>query len=327
MSGNDELTGGAGADNIVAGAGDDLIIISSSGDGDTDTVDGGSGSNTLQLSGGAHNFTNDAKIQNIQILTLNSAGSNVNLTGQTEGLTIKGDDGDDEIISGSGLDIIEGGKGLDTITGSGGADTIKLGNNDGKSDIIIMGISDGMDLIEQFKAGATNGDIFKYTGNLTDVESSLNSSNGTNGSDEILSVDFLNQSKNSSLDVSNLVIGFQTGVTQNGLSDGAKIDFTAVGISSIQILAHIETSLENKNDGGGSGYLSGSSGQQVLQGDANEIKILLFDDGGTGVEKDTAVVLYQEGGVAESDFSGELSILALIDGVGVSALTHDNFYG
>ena len=124
-----------------------------------------------------------------------------------------------------------------------------------------------------------------------------------------------------------MVIGFQTGLTQSGLASGAAVDFTGIGVYSTQILGYVETALENTNDGSGSGLLSGASGQQVLQGDVNEIKLLLCHDGGVGAAVDTAIVLYNEGSSSEADFSGELSLLALIDGVTVSDLTHDNFYG
>ena len=51
---------------------------------------------------------------------------------------------------------------------------------------------------------------------------------------------------NSSLEIAQLVIGFTTSVTQNGLASGSSIDFTGAGISSSMIISAIETSLENK---------------------------------------------------------------------------------
>ena len=230
MGGVDTITGNAGTDTIVAGDGDDIIIVASAGDANSDIIDGGGGSDTLQLSVGSHTFNNDASIQNIQKITLNASGTTVNLDGQTEGLTISGGNGNDNITSGSGSDIIDAGSGSDIIYAKVGSDTISLGNNDNATDTVIMDITDGLDLIKQFKAGSTNGDIFKYTGNLNDVESSQNLSNGSNNTDEILSGDFISQSKNASLDIVNLVIGFQTGITQNGLSSGSAIDFTGTGI-------------------------------------------------------------------------------------------------
>ena len=59
----------------------------------------------------------------------------------------------------------------------------------------------------------------------------------------------------------------------------------------LKSLGAIETSLENKNaSGSGNGLLSGASSQAVLNGEANETKLLLFTDGGSGSNEDVAVV-------------------------------------
>ena len=186
-----------------------------------------------------------------------------------------------------------------------------------------------MDIIQQFTAGATNGDILKYIGNLTDSESSANTSTGSDNTDNLLSADFVANAKNSSLDITHLVVGFTSAVTVNGQSGGTAIDFTGAGISSSQILSAIETSLENTNDGsgGGNGLLSGASGAQVIQGDINESKLLLFTDGGSGTAQDVAMVLYDEGSASEANFNTELVLASVLKSVDITALTHDNFYG
>ena len=141
--------------------------------------------------------------------------------------------------------------------------------------------------------------------------------------------DFVANSKNSSLDITHLVVGFTTAVTVNGQSGGTAIDFTGAGISSSQILSAIETSLENTNDGsgGGTGLLSGSSSAQVTQGDINESKLLLFTDGGSGAAQDVAMVLYDEGSASEANFNTELVLASVLKSVDIAALTHDNFWG
>ena len=168
-----------------------------------------------------------------------------------------------------------------------------------------------MDTIKQFTAGASNGDIMKYTGNLSDQESSANTTNGSDNTDDLLNDDFVINAKNSSLDNNKLVIGFSTAVTQNGLSSGTAIDFTGAGISSSQIIGAIETSLENSNAGSGAGLLSGTGGA-VSHGDINEAKLLLFTDGGSGANEDVAMVIYNEGGSAEGDYSGELTLANIL---------------
>ena len=90
----------------------------------------------------------------------------------------------------------------------------------------------------------------------------------------------------------------------------------------------IETSLENANDGSGSGngLLSGAAAQ-VTEGDVNESKLLLFTDGGTGSDQDVAMVIYDEGGTSEANFNTELTLASVLKSVDISALTHDNFWG
>ena len=169
--------------------------MSSAGQGNGDTVDGGNGTDTLQLSAGSHSFSNDASIQNIQTITLNASGTTVDLTGQTEGLSITGAAGGDIITAGSGNDIISGAGGADTITGAGGADTISLGSSDSASDVVLFNSTSGMDIVKQFTAGSSNGDIMKYTGNLSDQESSANTTNGSDGTDDLVNGDFVINAK------------------------------------------------------------------------------------------------------------------------------------
>ena len=121
------------------------------------------------------------------------------MTGQTEGLSITGAAGGDIITAGSGNDIISGAGGADTITGAGGADTISLGSSDSASDVIIFNSTSGMDIVKQFTAGSSNGDIMKYTGNLSDQESSANTTNGSDGTDYLVNGDFVINSKKSTL--------------------------------------------------------------------------------------------------------------------------------
>ena len=180
-----------------------------------------------------------------------------------------------------------------------------------------------MDTIKEFTAGAS-GDIMKYTHTLQDPESSQNIAIGSNNTDEILSVDFIIGSLHSSTDITQLVIGFTTAVTQNGLSSGSSIDFTGIGVSSSQIVGAIEMSLENTNAGSGNGLLSGVSGTQVMQGDINETKLLLFTDGGSGSAEDVAIIRYSEGSTSETDFSGELTLTNVLQSVDISTLTHEN---
>ena len=128
-------------------------------------------------------------------------------TGQTESLSITGGAGGDTITSGSGDDIINGAGGADIITGADGIDTISLGSSDNASDVIIFSKASsltGMDIIQQFNAGASNGDILKYIGNLTDQKVLQIHQMDQMDQINLLNADFVTNAKNSSLDITHL---------------------------------------------------------------------------------------------------------------------------
>ena len=86
------------------------------------------------MSSGSHVFSSDANFTNIEIILSHStAGSNVDLSAQTEGFTITGGAGIDTIKGGLLANIITGGGGKDIITGGASADTITGGADDDDS--------------------------------------------------------------------------------------------------------------------------------------------------------------------------------------------------
>ena len=76
---------------------------------------------------GAHAFADNDKLKNIETIKTASEGSEVDLSAQTEALTITGDAGADIITGGKGIDTINAGDGTDTITGGAGNDIITGG--------------------------------------------------------------------------------------------------------------------------------------------------------------------------------------------------------
>jgi S-layer protein len=84
-------------------------------------MDGGAGSDTLQLAVGSHTFATDTNLVNVEAITLGNGTNTLDLTNQTEAFTITG---------GTGADTITGGAGADIITGGAGADRITAGNGD-----------------------------------------------------------------------------------------------------------------------------------------------------------------------------------------------------
>ena len=63
-------------------------------------MDGGADADVLQLSTGAHAFADNDKLKNIETIKTASGGSEVDLSAQTEALTITGDAGADIITGG-----------------------------------------------------------------------------------------------------------------------------------------------------------------------------------------------------------------------------------
>jgi VCBS repeat-containing protein len=194
-SGNDFFHPGVGNDTIHAGGGDDVISMVA-GLTAADSIDGGSGNDTVYLNGnysGGVTFT-ATTMTNIERVTL-EAGHSYNLTidnatvaaGQTMtfagdnlgaadsfvfdgshdtsggALVILGGAGNDTLTGGSGNDLIEAHNGTNIITGGGGADTLYGGS--GADTFVYNSVTDststGFDRVKNFDA---NSDFFKITG-------------------------------------------------------------------------------------------------------------------------------------------------------------------
>ena len=116
-SGGFNLIGGAGTDILTGGSGVDTFTVAASGEANSDTLNGGGGTDSLVLSGGTHIFSDNSKISNIESVTLNNSGTDLNLSSQSEGFTI---------VGAAGVDVIRGGAGNDNITGNGSSDTFHI---------------------------------------------------------------------------------------------------------------------------------------------------------------------------------------------------------
>jgi Ca2+-binding RTX toxin-like protein len=152
-AGNDSISSGAGNDSILGGDGNDIITFAGNLTGD-DTVNGGTGSNTLIVSSaGDLNFLNVSNIQTLKAdtgsatytidtraqaagittITDTNLSINVDASGFTNGLTFKTTGGNDSLVSGTGNDtfVFAGTVNLDandTIKAGAGTDTIRLDN-------------------------------------------------------------------------------------------------------------------------------------------------------------------------------------------------------
>jgi len=148
-NGNDSLIGGEGIDVILAGLGNDTLV----GAHDDALLDGGTGSNVLQIGVNFNDFS-DAQINAIETVTLTATGLVVSLDAQNEneGLTINGFAtgastitgglGGDTITGGSGDDFLTGGAGVDSVVGGAGNDTIVVSSaNDSGAETLGGGLN------------------------------------------------------------------------------------------------------------------------------------------------------------------------------------------
>lgn len=200
-NGNDVISGGAGNDTITAHSGNDVV---SGNDGDdilnfsaaltaADKIDGGTGTDTVNLNGNyaaGVTFTATTMV-NVERLALTAGhsykfttvdatvGAGQTLTvlastlGASDTLTFTGSaetDGRFVITSGAGNDVLNGGNGNDTITGGAGNDTITAGTgndilagNDGNDTFVMHAALTAADRID----GGTGTDTVTLSGNYS----------------------------------------------------------------------------------------------------------------------------------------------------------------
>ena len=148
----DDITGSSGADKISARGGDDIIR----GFVGADTVDGGAGYDTLVLTGTSAdlNAASDSQLVNVEAVsaTAAAAGVTIDLSTQSEGLTITGSASADTLVGGAGADTIHAVEGNDTLKGGPGNDVL-----DGGRLVQNMAPSDWNDIDYADYSGATAG--------------------------------------------------------------------------------------------------------------------------------------------------------------------------
>lgn len=149
-AGDDTVRGGLGADTINGGAGNDLILQSA--DGAANEINGGTETDTLDLSAATATWTGlgnllttpngtSLTVSTVEVFLFGAGDDSVNLFGYTDGsVTVMGGAGadtitgtilDDEIWQETGAGSINGHDGNDTLHGStDGGDTIHGGNGD-----------------------------------------------------------------------------------------------------------------------------------------------------------------------------------------------------
>ena len=184
-----EITGGSGADVITGGSAADTII----GFVGADTVDGGGNSGdqlVLTATSLTLNTATDAQLTNVEIVTASAAtvGVVINLSKQSDAMSITGGSGADTITGGTGAETIKGGVGADSLTG--GATGVNTFDYTALADSLVANFDTITDFktTDQFKIGhtiASNSDVKQLTqvgtGNLVnDLTSALSNTSASN---------------------------------------------------------------------------------------------------------------------------------------------------
>ncbi|AUB78983.1 hypothetical protein BBH56_07655 [Spiribacter roseus] len=181
---DNEVTGTAKLDTINLGDGNDIINITTLDSVDNDSVDGGSGSDTIVIADGlasgaeTQNIVDldtfgDSKLANSGALAGYSNFSNVDASaedGTNDDFSLLGTSGENELIGGDGEDVLTGRGGADTLTGGAGANIFVQTADDGVDSTAVADgnaeatYDNGVDVVEDFSDA--NGDVLQIAGGL-----------------------------------------------------------------------------------------------------------------------------------------------------------------
>lgn len=295
-SGNDTIYGSWTTDTVYGEAGNDTFVIRQNSIGTEygDNTDGGTGTDTLDLSnisttygvvanltsgtwqynplyGGPWTITGVENVYGTQLAdditgdalanVLNGNGGNDIVRGEAGNDTIDGGDGDDLLIGGAGNDLFDGGSGRDLVYGEDGNDTFKLVNgwNGSYGEIFVGGAgSDTFDI-----SGTT---VATSTINLTD--GTFNYTPGGSGPVSLSSVENA---------IGNAGADSITGSGENNSLTGNAGNDTLLGLAGDDILS----------GGDGDDVLNGGTGIDAMTGGLGNDTFYVDNVGDTVTETST----------------------------------------
>jgi Ca2+-binding RTX toxin-like protein len=284
-----QSTGGAGSDTIsgfehLAGSAYNDTL---SGNGGSNTINGGDGVDTISGAGGADTLYGDAGND-----TLNGNSGDDLLYGGDGDDTLNGNSDNDTLYGGDGNDSLFGNDGNDTIYGEAGNDTIRGGNG---VDTIYGG--DGDDIIQIFSGEVPSGESIdggNGTDRLTVGNSGMNPSSMAVANMEEL---YLNTGVTALTVSAAQLADFETITHQSGGSQAFSLTAAAAGTYSLA--GKTITGVPTLNGSSGADTLTGSSGNDTVNGNAGNDTI----EGGAGNDTlnggaDTDTLAYTNAGSA-----------------------------
>ncbi|MEO1193394.1 MAG: calcium-binding protein [Pseudomonadota bacterium] len=268
-SGDDVFFGGSGLDSLFGDSGSDRFVIRSGEQVLGEMIDGGSGSDTIEVNDGLQ-LISDNSYTSIELADFFGTDKNDSLRGTDfAGRDIlRGLSGDDDIRAGDGGDTLFGGSGRNALRGEAGDDTMVGGDSNdtmlgADGDDIATGLR-GRDIV----AGGSGSDIF-FGGSGRDRlngGSGVDTVEGGSGDDTFIvdsAGDVLRETANGGLedvirsnaDDYTIADGFQGHIERANINNG-------VGPANLRGNAFDNTLLGNTSDN----RLFGNSGDDILNG-------------------------------------------------------------
>jgi Putative metal-binding motif/RTX calcium-binding nonapeptide repeat (4 copies) len=156
-AGNDDLAGSTSFDTLDGGSGDDTLTPRGFGD----IVNGGADFDTVQMPAGGVTVTLD------DVANDGKTGENENIHSDVE--KVAGGSGNDQLDGSNGPNALDGGDGNDTLTGLGGADTLTGGGGndvmqarDGGTDTVSCGTGDDRAVVDPADQVASDCETVEY---------------------------------------------------------------------------------------------------------------------------------------------------------------------
>ncbi|MBX9894574.1 MAG: calcium-binding protein [Nitrosomonas sp.] len=285
----DSITCGTGTDSIAGGGGDDAITFAA-GTGLTtaDTVDGGSGIDTVALTGttavAATNFDNVSNIEVITVAntttavaittkdTLVAAGAALTLqaitltsgvltfdgSAETDGtFAITGGSAGDTIKGGSGNDTLDGGAGSNNITPGLGNDTVISGSG---NDIFSFAAVTGLTSADSVDGGSGT-DTVALTGNAA-----FTAASDFDAVKNIEAITLSNTNTDVSITTKDTLVSASAALTLTNAANSGVLAFNGSAETDGTFTVSGGTGNDVITGGAGSDTLSGSTGSDTLVG-------------------------------------------------------------